>query len=165
MTDLRAAIAVGILAGTIDIGAACLINQVGPVLILKVIASGVFGHAALHAGAGMAVIGLVLQWLMSLAIAAVFFFGAGLLRWPRSRWLLAALVYGPVIFVVMSFVVVPLSASVARHGPPPMPDKIVENLLAMWLFALIVAGSWAWSLKDRQAGAPGKSTAAAPMSS
>jgi hypothetical protein len=141
----RAILVGGLLAGTIDIGAACLINHRGPSLILKVIASGLFGSAALQGGAQMVAIGLLLQWAMSLVIAAVFGAGAGLLRWPSSRWILGGLVYGPIIFVVMSFVVVPLSAAVVKQGPAPTPAAIVENLLAMVVFGLIVSATWAWS--------------------
>jgi hypothetical protein len=143
-TPALAVLAGGFVAGTVDVGAACLINHVGPTLILKVIASGLFGRAALHGGAGMVAAGLALQWAMSLGIAAVFGAVAHGLRWPPSRWILGGLVYGPVIFGVMTFVVVPLSAAVVKRGPAPTPAAIVENLLAMVLFGLIVAGTWAW---------------------
>jgi hypothetical protein len=139
-----AVLAGGLVAGTVDIGAACLINHVGPTFILKVIASGLFGGAALHGGYGMAAAGLALQCAMSLVIAAVFAAVAGGVRWPSSRWILGGLAYGPIIFWVMSFVVVPLSAAVVKQGPPPTPAAFVENLLAMVLFGLIVAGTWAW---------------------
>jgi hypothetical protein len=140
-----AVLAGGLVAGTLDIGAACLINHVGPALILKVIASGLYGGAALHGGAEMVAIGLLLQWAMSLVIAAAFVAGAAMLQWPRSQWVLGGLAYGPVIFVVMSFVVVPLSAAVVKQGPPPTPAGIALNLIAMVVFGLIVAGAWAWS--------------------
>jgi hypothetical protein len=74
-TPALAVLAGGLVAGTVDIGAACLINHVGPALILKVIASGLFGSAALHGGGQMVVIGLLLQWTISLLIAAVYVAG------------------------------------------------------------------------------------------
>ena len=148
-----AVLAGGMIAGSVDIGAACLINHVGPALILKVIASGLLGGAALHGGEGVIVIGLVLQEVMSLAIAAVFVVGAGLLRWPTSRWIVAGLAYGPVVFLMMNLVVVPLSAAVVKHAPRPSPAAILENLLAMLVFGLIVAGAWAWS--QRRVARPG----------
>src|ERR1022692_3840805 len=95
-TPARAVLAGGLVVGSVDIGAACLINHAGPTLILKVIASGLFGGAALRGGGEMVAIGLLLQWAMSLVIAAVFVAGAGLLHWPRSRWILGGLVYGPI---------------------------------------------------------------------
>jgi uncharacterized iron-regulated membrane protein len=44
----------------------------------------------------------------------------------------------------MSFVVVPLSTAVVKQGPAPTPAAILENLLAMAMLGLIVAGTWAW---------------------
>jgi hypothetical protein len=84
----RAILVGGLVAGTVDIGAACLINHVGPASILRVIASGVFGGAALRGGDMIVAIGLLLQWSLSL----VFVVGAGLVRWHRSRWMLGGLI-------------------------------------------------------------------------
>lgn len=69
---LKAAIVAGLVAGTIDIGAAALINRLGPVIILHAIASGVLGKAAYFEGARSALLGLALQWGMSLSIAAIY---------------------------------------------------------------------------------------------
>ena len=49
-SGLRAILVGGLVAGTIDIGAAALINHVSPVLIAHYIATGVMGPAALSAG-------------------------------------------------------------------------------------------------------------------
>jgi hypothetical protein len=40
---LKTSIFAGLIAGTVDIGAACTINQIGPVPILRFIASGLPG--------------------------------------------------------------------------------------------------------------------------
>lgn len=129
----------GFVAGTIDVGSACLINGLSPVVILHAIASGLLGKQSYAGGLGTAGLGLLLQWAMSLIIAAIFVFAARLLPLLSRFWLAAGLTYGVAIFVVMSFVVVPLSNAYPKpHGVPPV-DKIVENLLAMLLFGTIVA--------------------------
>jgi uncharacterized membrane protein YagU involved in acid resistance len=131
----------GFVAGTIDIGAAALINQVSPILILHYIAAGLIGReAALAGGPSVAVLGLVLQWAMSLVIAAIFVLAAW--RMPRllRAWLPWGLAYGIGIFFVMNYVVVPLSAAVAKPHPPHFTAvHFIENLLAMLLFGAIVA--------------------------
>lgn len=136
----RAALAIlagGLIAGTIDIGAAALINRVDPRLILHFIAGGVQGAAALHGGAASAWLGLFLQWGMSLVIAAVFVLAALRLRWLTARPVLAGLAYGVVVFLVMNYVVMFFSAwHRINHFPP---DKFVMNLVAMLVFGLIVA--------------------------
>ncbi len=62
----------GLVAGTVDIFAAAAINAAPPGVILKAIASGLLGHGAFKGGVGTMVLGLVLQWAMSLVIAAIY---------------------------------------------------------------------------------------------
>lgn len=127
----------GLVAGTLDIGAAALINRVDPRLILHFIAGGVQGAAALHGGASSAWLGLFLQWGMSLVIAAIFVLAALRLRWLTAHWVAAGLAYGVVVFVVMNYVVMFFSAwHRINHFPP---EKFVMNLVAMLVFGLIVA--------------------------
>jgi hypothetical protein len=134
---LRAALLGGFIAGTIDVGAAALIFGTGPIVILQAIASGVLGRAAFFDGAASAMLGLILQWTMSWIIAAVYV-GAGRYLTALGRhWLAAGLCYGVVVFGVMNYVVVPLSAAYPRH--PFTPRTFVESLLAMLLFGAIVA--------------------------
>lgn len=133
----RAILAGGLIAGTIDIGVAALINHFSPAVILHAIASGVLGKASFVDGAPAAWLGLGLQWAMSLLIAAIFVAAAARTAWLRQRWLPAGLAYGVVIYVAMNYVVVPLSA--APFKAPATPTLIVANLLGMLLFGLIVA--------------------------
>ena len=95
---MRAILLGGVVAGTIDIGAACLISSHGVTFILHTIAGG--------------------------------------------------LAYGVVIFFVMNYVVVPLSAW--KHHARFSTYKFAANMAAMLLFGLIVA----W-FASRQGGARG----------
>jgi uncharacterized membrane protein YagU involved in acid resistance len=132
-----AILAGGLIAGTLDIGAAALINLLDPRIILRFIAGGVLGQAALRGGAAVAWLGLLLQWAMSLVIAAIFVLAALRFRRLAARWIAAGLAYGIVIFAVMNYVVMPLSAwHRANHFSP---GKFAENLAAMLLFGLVVS--------------------------
>jgi uncharacterized membrane protein YagU involved in acid resistance len=126
----------GFVAGSLDILAAALINRVDPLIILRAIASGLLGRAAFQGGLPVAALGVLLQWAMSLLIAAIFVFAAGRMAWLGRRWIAAGLLYGVVVFVVMEYAVVPLSAAAKPHFTA---RSLVENLLAMLLFGLIVA--------------------------
>jgi hypothetical protein len=127
----------GLIAGTVDIGAACLINKLSPVVILQAIASGVLGRASFQSGLPAAALGLVLQWAMSLLIAAIFISAAQRLAILKQRWIASGLAYGVVIFLVMNYVVVPLSA--APFSAKFHLIKAIEDMLAMLLFGLIIA--------------------------
>jgi hypothetical protein len=135
--NVRAIAVGGLLAGTIDIAAACVINWVSPVVILHAIAGGVLGSASFHEGTSSAVLGLILQWAMSLLIAAVFVIGVQWLPALQRRWATAGLIYGVVIFAVMNYVVVPMSA--VWHIFHFTAAKFLENMLAMLLFGIIIA--------------------------
>jgi hypothetical protein len=127
----------GFFAGTIDIGAACLINRVGVITILHAIAGGILGRQSFHDGLPAAALGLVLQWLMSLLIAAIFVFASRWMPWLKRQWLAAGLAYGVPVFLVMNYVVLPLSA--LGRAPHFTASAFGENLLAMLLFGAIVA--------------------------
>ena len=138
----RAILTGGLVAGTLDIEAAALINHVSPVLIARYIATGVMGRAALSAGAGAACLGVLLQWAMSVVIAAIYWFVTARMPLLRERWWLGGLLAGAVTYPVMNFVVMPFSAApvtlhevIARYRPV----KGAEDLLAMFVFGLIVA--------------------------
>lgn len=127
----------GLIAGTLDVFAAALINRIDPRIILRFIAGGVQGKAALQGGAASAWLGLLLQWGMSILIAAIFVFAALRLRWMTARWIVAGLAYGVVVFAVMNYVVMPLSAwHRINHFTPA---AFALNLLAMLVFGVIIA--------------------------
>jgi hypothetical protein len=132
---LKTSIYAGLVAGTIDIGAACTINQVGPVPILRFIASGLLG-TPLAREPWVYCLGMVLQWLMSIIIAAIFVSAAARIPALLRRWVAAGIAYGVVVYFVMTFVVVPLSRAKSGHVSW---TSFAENLLAMIVFGLIVA--------------------------
>jgi hypothetical protein len=134
---VRAILTAGFIAGTIDIGAACVIYTVGPVVILKAIAGGILGPASFRGGAAVAALGLVLQWLMSWIIAAVYLVATAKMPIVRRNWILSGLAYGVVVLVVMNYVIVPLSA--VGHSPTFTVARFIGNLLAMFLFGLIIS--------------------------
>ena len=127
----------GLVAGTIDIGAAVLMSGKDAVFILQFITAGLIGRGSFQGGTGTAILGLGLQWAMSLIIAAIYVLASLRLGWLRRAWILGGLAYGVGVFAVMNYVVRPLSA---LGGIPHFtPLSFAENLAAMLLFGLIVA--------------------------
>ncbi len=136
-SPLTAILLAGIVAGTIDIGAASLINGRDPVFISQLIAGGLLGKDALQGGMRIAALGLVLQWAMSALIAAIFVTAGGM--WPalRQHWLGSGIAYGVPVYFVMEYVVVPLSA---WHRTPKFSVvPFCENMAAMMVFGVIIA--------------------------
>lgn len=126
----------GSVAGVIDVFAASIINHADPRVILQAIASGALGRASFTGGATTMVVGLVLQVLMGILIAAIFLAAAtriDLLRLPA----MSGVLYGIGIYGVMTFVVVPLSR--ARGHLPATLTAALPDLVAMIVFGLVIA--------------------------
>jgi uncharacterized membrane protein YagU involved in acid resistance len=136
---LKCSVYAGLIAGTVDIAAASLINTINPLLVLLAIASGLLGKAAFHGGGGVMVLGLVLQWVMSIIIAGIFTLAAARIPTLARRWVLFGALYGVMVFIVMNFVVVPLSVAPLKPGWAFSAMSTVTNLAAMLVFGWIVA--------------------------
>jgi len=125
-----------IVIGGLTTGVLHLIIQVGIVfgLLLKnpyisslqYVASGAIGNAAFTGGLATALLGLVLELLMTMIIAGIFILSFDRIPLLRSHVILGSLLYGFGVFIVMNFIVLPLSAA------PPLPAP------PMWLFIEII---------------------------
>jgi uncharacterized membrane protein YagU involved in acid resistance len=145
-TVLNTILVAGLVSGTVDIGSAALINGLSPAVILHAIASGLIGRASFHGGAASALLGVLLQWAMAILIAVIYVAATASLPGMRRRWPLTGLIAGIVIFLVMNYLVVPLSAAPFRPQfklqsllTAFTPYKFAANLIAMILFGLIIA--------------------------
>lgn len=126
----------GIVAGTVDIGSACVIFKCNPIVILQAVAAGLLGTAAFHMGFSAAALGLVLQWAMSIVIAGCCALTSHRFDGLARHWVAAGLAYGVVIYFVMNYIVVPLSAALK---PGAITARLfIENMAAMLLFGLII---------------------------
>ena len=94
--------------------------------VLQYVASGAMGNAAFEGGLATALLGLILDFLMTIVMAGVFFLSADRIPLLRQHVIPGSLLYGFGVFVVMNFIVLPLSAA------PPLPAP------PMWLFIEII---------------------------
>lgn len=138
------ALAASIAAGIPDVFVASALSRAPPGKVLQMIASGVLGVAAYSKGTASIALGLGFQIAMSFAIALIFNIAFWQVAFLRQNPILFGALYGCVIFVVMNFVVVPLS----RAHPKPHWDvkTVVAMLIVMILFgevlSLIAAAFW-----------------------
>ncbi len=66
-------------------------------------------------GLGTVALGVVLQFVIALGAATVYYLASRKLPFLVSRAVLRGLIYGALVYLFMHFVVVPLSASPHRH--------------------------------------------------
>ena len=134
---LRAIFLGGLIAAAIDIGAASLISARNPAFIMQAIAGGLLGKASFGGGIATVILGAVLQEIMGVLIAAIYVVALKAFPGMLRRWIASGLAYGVIIFFVMNYVVVPLSAW--KSAPHFTSVKFAANMAAMLLFGLIVA--------------------------
>lgn len=126
----------GIVVGTLDIAAAMLQfylkTEKDPFIVLKFIASGVFGSAAMKSGADMIAWGFLFHYIIAMSFTVFFFWLCS--RRPallQSR-LLTGIGYGVFTWAVMRFVVVPLSATAKQ------PSTLSGTLMAILILVVCV---------------------------
>ena len=155
---LNAILLGGLIAGSVDIGAAALINMTNPLGVLRAIASGLIGKAAHGGGLPVESLGLVLQWAMGVLIAAIYMLATAALPGMRKRWIPTGIGAGVIIYFVMVYLVLPLSAAPFRQAFDlqgfiknfAFDADFVKNLLAMIVFGLII-GFFARDVPGRSA--------------
>ena len=91
-----------------------------PVAIYQFVASGLLGQAAYAGGAATALLGLAMHFLVAFSAAAVFVLASERLPQLRRDAVGWGLAFGVGVFVVMSFVVIPLSRIPASTPPLPL---------------------------------------------
>jgi uncharacterized membrane protein YagU involved in acid resistance len=115
--------------------------------VLQSVAGGVYGREAFNGGTKMAVVGLLLHFLTATLIATAFYFLSRSLPALLQHAVVVGLAYGAVVYFVMTYVVVPLSAYGPRTGPIPWPvqlNGIVGHALLVGLPIALIAY---WSAK------------------
>lgn len=133
----------GLVAGALDITYAFVLwglrAAVPPVRILQSVASGLLGKSAYEGGAATALLGALLHFGIAFAIAAVY---VGASRfWPAlaRRATRFGPLYGIGVYLVMNYIVIPLSAF-PRSGRSPAPVVWITGVLVhMFLIGLPIA--------------------------
>jgi hypothetical protein len=112
-----------LLIGILDISDAFIfygLRGVTPTRILQGIASGVLGRAAFGMGYRSALLGLFFHFFIAFSAAAVFLLASRKLPLALHPSLYGAL-FGIALYIVMNYVVLPLSKIGPRPAPPLVP--------------------------------------------
>jgi hypothetical protein len=133
---LRAIFWGGLIAGVFDITYAFVFyglrNRLSPARILQSVASGLLGADAFKGGLGVAALGAALHFLIAFTAAAVYYAASRRLNFLLRNAVACGIVYGVLIYALMNYVVVPLSAAPPRGTPPPV--VLVTGLLVHMFF-------------------------------
>lgn len=125
----------GLIAGLFDITYAVVFSGfrgVPAMRILQSVASGLLGAPAFEGGAPVAALGLLLHFLMALLIATLFYFASRQFVFLVRHPVIWGAIYGLVVYLVMNFVVIPLSAVPGK--PKFVPIVVITSLIVHAFF-------------------------------
>ena len=124
----------GVVAGILDAADGVIaysFQGLNPVQVLQYIASGALGTAAFQGGLTAAGLGVVLHFFIALVVAAVYVLASRFFGILRTRPVLWGLLYGALVYLVMTYGVLPLSA-VSRS--PFSPGLFLNGIIGHALF-------------------------------
>jgi hypothetical protein len=146
----------GLAAGLLDLlGAIAVYWPAPPAGILRSIAAGVTGTAAARAGgAGVAGLGLLLHFVVAAGAAAVFVAACRVVPGLARRPWLSGPIYGIVVFLVMNYAVIPLSAIGLFPGPWTTATWLVIAVHLIGVGPPIALAARRWAVPEPSSGAP-----------
>jgi Na+/alanine symporter len=127
----------GAIAGTLDLTQAFILFGWKVPLV---IAAGLLGQEAFHGGAGTYVLGVCLHFFIASSATAVYYAASRRLSFLKEHALVCGLFYGMAVELVMSYVVLPLSALHDR-GPYELHDVLQGLLVHMVVVGLPISFS------------------------
>jgi len=139
-----------LVSGTLDLISAFVFSgmkDVGPMRVLRSVASGPFGDGMRDGGAPAALIGLLTHFTIMTVMVGVYMLAAQRIEWIRRNWLIAGIAYGLVLYCVMYRIVL-----VLRY-----PDVFPKNGLwdvsnALFSHIVCVGIPMAWIASKRLGG-------------
>jgi len=133
---IKTILVTGLLAGTLDILAACanayIRSGTSPIRVLQFVASGLFGTDAFSGGLKMAFWGLLMHFLIALTWTLVFFLAYPKISFLSKHKMFSGILYGIFVWLAMNFVVLPLTAV------PKFPFNISQAIVGAVILILMI---------------------------
>jgi hypothetical protein len=137
---LKAILAGGLIAGTMDITAACVSGWLrggrSPIWIFQSVAGGLYGAETFNGGYQTAAIGLALHFFIATTAAAVYYLASRKLKFMVSQAILSGVLYGVAVWLFMNFVVLPLASLKITHS---VTSVVTGTLIHIFCVGLPIA--------------------------
>lgn len=127
---------IGLIAGTLDISDALIYSATRgatPKMVFQYIASGLVGTASFQMGGESVALGAAIHYAIALTWTAIFYLASRQIAVLRERPVISGIVYGAVVYVIMNYLVLPLTRVPPRR-PPTLVGRI--NAVAALLFCI-----------------------------
>jgi uncharacterized membrane protein YagU involved in acid resistance len=138
LSAIQTILIAGLIAGTLDISAAILILAKGQAaLVLKYIATSVFGKEAFAGGADMIAIGLLFHYIIAYSFTVLYFIIYPYVPLLKKSIALSSILYGLFVWFLMNWCVVPLTK--VHTAPFHIRSAITNAVILMVCIALPIA--------------------------
>ena len=127
---------IGLVAGTLDITENLVFNHfrgISPWRVFQYIASGLIGMKSFQLGLASVALGVLIHYTIALFWTGVFYTASRKFSILVRRPVICGLLYGVVVYLVMNFVILPLSQVPPRPAAVTLPSRI-NAVLALLLF-------------------------------
>ncbi|GAB3386750.1 hypothetical protein [Lysobacter fragariae] len=112
-----------------------LTRDIPPIRVLQYIASGALGKASFDGGWGTAALGVGFHYFIATLYVFAYYLASGRLRALLQRPLPTGIAYGLLIWLVMNYVVLPLS--LVQSSAKPYLPAVVTNFAMHLVFGVI----------------------------
>jgi hypothetical protein len=133
---------IGLVAGTLDITENIVFNAfrgITPWRIFQYIASGLLGKHSLQMGRTSVGLGIAIHYAIALGWTAIFYIAATKFVALTWRPILSGLVYGVIVYLVMNFLVLPMTAVPRRPTAVTLVSRVNAVLALMFCIGLPIA--------------------------
>jgi hypothetical protein len=133
---------IGLVAGTMDIGENLIFNQmraVTPKMVFQYIASGLIGTRAIAMGGESVALGVAIHYAIAMTWTVLFYLVSRKLAILTRQAAICGIVYGGVVYVIMNFVVLPLTAIPHSTQAMTLASRINGVLALLFCMGLAVS--------------------------
>lgn len=142
----------GLIVGALDITAACISQSLragrSPLWVFQSVASGLLGADSFTGGLATAVLGLALHFMIATIWTAVFYLASRNLEFLTRQTVVSGLLYGIVVYLVMYYVVLPLSAIHAKPSTYTWTSIIINVSIHLVCVGLPIAIVIRWQSRQ-----------------
>lgn len=141
-STLGSVVQTGLIAGTLDITENIVFNafrHITPAMIFQYIASGLTGAWAFHAGGQSVALGVAIHYTIAMFWTVLYWVLSGPMPILIRRPVTCGLLYGGLVYIVMNFVVLPLTRIPHPHAAVTLASRISALLPLLVCIGLTVA--------------------------
>lgn len=139
---------IGLVAGTLDIGENLIYNGlrgVTPKMVFQYIASGLIGMPSFQLGAMSIALGVLIHFTIAITWTAIFYVASRRLMVLRERPIVSGIAYGGLVYLIMNFVVLPLTRVPPLQHPPTIVSRVNAVLALLFCIGLTISLLVRWS--------------------